>query len=112
MSTRGRGTFAEDKPPVFVLVDRGSGERYVVPAKAATESRIRLLLAVSQQESLIVYTDGFRAYEPLEEDNAFTRAYVVYGDGEYVDGDVHVNTCERNLERQTHTVFPSVSAPP
>ncbi|SNR72280.1 transposase [Halorubrum ezzemoulense] len=94
LSTRGRGTFAEDKPPVFVLADRGSGERYVVPAKTATESRIRLLLADRQQESLTVYTDGFRAYEPLEEDDAFTREYVVHGDGEYVDGDVHVNTCE------------------
>jgi len=66
----------------------------VVPAKTATESRIRLLLADRQQESFTVYTDGFRAYEPLEEDDAFTREYVVHGDGEYVDGDVHVNTCE------------------
>ncbi|PGF17235.1 IS1595 family transposase [Natrinema sp. CBA1119] len=94
LSTRGRGTYAEDKLPVFVLADRGSGERYVIPAKAAMESKIRLLLADRQQESLTVYTDGFRAYEPLEEDDAFTREYVVHGDGEYVDGDVHVNTCE------------------
>jgi transposase len=94
LSTRGRGTYTEDKPPVFVLADRGSGERYVIPAKAATESTIRLLLANRQQESLTVYTDGFRAYEPLEEDDAVTREYVVHGDGEYVDGAVHVNTCE------------------
>jgi transposase len=66
----------------------------VIPAKAATESKIRLLLADRQQESLTIYTDGFRAYKPLEEDDAFTREYVVHGDGEYVDGDVHVNTCE------------------
>ena len=66
----------------------------MVPAKTATESRIRLLLADRQQESLSVYTDGFRAYEPLEEDDAFTREYVVHGDGEYVDGDVHMNTCK------------------
>ncbi len=46
------------------------------------------------QESLTVYIVGFRAYEWLEEDDAFTREYVVHGDGEYVDGDVHVNTCE------------------
>ncbi|AGB33887.1 transposase (ISH4) [Natrinema pellirubrum DSM 15624] len=94
LSTRGRGTYAEDKLPVFVLADRGSGERHVIPTKAATESRIRLLLADRQQESLTVYTDGFRAYDPLDEDDAFTREYVVHGDGEYVDGDVHVNTCE------------------
>jgi len=94
LSTRGRGTYTEDKPPVFILVDRGSGDRHVIPAKAATESTIRLLLADCQQESLTVYTDGFRAYEPLDEDDTFTREYVVHGDGEYVDGDVHVNTCE------------------
>jgi len=79
---------------VFILSDRGTGERYVIPAKAADESTIRLLLAESQQESLTVYTDGFRAYESLEEDDAFTREYVFHGDGEYIDGDVHVNTCE------------------
>jgi len=77
-----------------VYLDLGTGERYVIPAKAANESTIRLLLADRQQESLTVYTDGFRAYEPLEEDDAFTREYVVHGDGEYVDGEVHVNTCE------------------
>ena len=94
LSTRGRGTYAEDKLPVFILADRGSSERHVIPAQAATESTIRLLLDNRQQESLTVYTDGFRAYEPLDEDDAFTRDYVVHGDGEYVDGDVHVNTCE------------------
>ena len=94
LSTRGRGTYAEDKLPVFVLAGRGSSKRHVILAQAATESTIRLLLDNRQQESLTVYTDGFRAYEPLDEDDAFTRDYVVHGDGEYVDGDVHVNTCE------------------
>ena len=94
LSTRGRGTYNKDKPPVFILADRGTGERHVIPAKDADESTVRLLLANRQQESLTVYTDGFRAYEPLKEDDAFTREYVVHGDGEYVDGDVHVNTCE------------------
>ena len=94
LSTRGRGTYAEDKLPVFVLADRASGQRHVIPAKAATDPTIRLLLDNRQQESMTVYTDGFRAYEPLEEDDTVTREYVVHGDGEYVDGDVHVNTCE------------------
>ena len=94
LSTRGRGTYAEDKLPVFVLADRASGQRHVIPAKAATDPTIRLLLDNRQQESMTVYTDGFRAYEPLEEDDTVTREYVVHGDGEYVDGDAHVNTCE------------------
>jgi transposase len=79
---------------VFILADRGTGRRYVIPAKAADESTIRLLLADRQPESFTVYTDGFWAYDPLDEDDAFTREYVVHGDGEYVDEDVHVNTCE------------------
>ena len=94
LSTRGRGTYHEDKLPVFILVDRGTDDRYVMPAKAADESTIRLLLADRQQESLTIYTDGFRAYEPLKKDAAFDREYVVHGEGEYADGDIHVNTCE------------------
>jgi transposase-like protein len=94
VSTRGRGTYQEDKPPVFILADRGTGETYVHPAKAAGESTIRLLLSNRTQESMTVYTDGFRAYEPLNEDDAFDREYVVHGEGEYADEEVHVNTCE------------------
>ena len=94
LSTRGRGSYEGDKPPVFTIVDRGTGQRYVVPAKSANESTVRLLLADHEEESLTVYTDGFRAYDPLEDDDEFHREYVVHGDGEYVDGDVHVNTCE------------------
>jgi hypothetical protein len=73
LPTRGCGTYDGDKPPVFTLVDCGSDDRYVVPAKSADESAIGLLLADHQQESLTVYTDEFRAYDPLEEDNTFTR---------------------------------------
>jgi transposase-like protein len=78
---------------VFTLVDRGTGDRYVVPAKSADEQTVRLLLVVSEQGSLTVYTDGFRAYDPLEDDE-FEREFVVHGDGEYADDKVHVNTCE------------------
>ncbi|GAB7091430.1 IS1595-like element ISH4 family transposase [Halorubrum luteum] len=94
LSKRGRGTYEEDKPPVFTLVDRGSGQRYVVPAKSADEATVRLLLVVVEKESLTVYTDGFRAYDPLDDDERFHRESVIHGDGEYVDGDAHVNTCE------------------
>jgi transposase-like protein len=36
-----------------------------VPAKSIDESTIRLLLAISQQESLTVYADGLWAYDLL-----------------------------------------------
>jgi len=94
LSKHGRGTYEEDKSPVFTLVDRGTGQRYVVPAKSADEATVRLLLDNHKKESLTVYTDGFRAYDPLENDENFHREAVIHGDGEYVDGDAHVNTCE------------------
>jgi transposase-like protein len=65
-----------------------------VPAKSADESTIRLLLADRQQGPLTVYTDGFRAYDPLVKDEQFNRKYVIHGDGEYADDGVYVNTCE------------------
>jgi len=94
LCTRERESHDSDKPPVFTLVDRGSDDRYVLPAKSAEESTGRLLLESHDEESLTVYTDGFRVYDPLEDDNAFDREFVVHGDGEYADGEVHVNGCE------------------
>ena len=79
---------------MFTLVDCGSDNRYVIPAKSDDESTVRLLLDNHEQESLTVYTDGFRAYEPLEEYDTFDREYVVHSDGKYADEDVHINTCE------------------
>ena len=74
LSTRGRGTYHEDKPPVFILADRGTGETYVHPAKAADESTIRLLLSNRQQESITVYTDV--AFERTSHSMRTTRSIV------------------------------------
>jgi len=90
---------------VFIIADRGTGQRYVIPAKAADKSTIRLLLSDRQQESMTVYTDGFRAYEPLEADDAFDREYVVHGDGEY-DDEVHVNTYESHASQVRRWLSP------
>jgi transposase-like protein len=59
LSTRGRGSYEGDNPPVFTLVDPGSDERYVVPAKSADESTVQLLLENHDEASLTVYTDDF-----------------------------------------------------
>ena len=48
-----------------MLDGRGSDERYVVPAKSAEKLTVRLLLETHDEESLTVYTDGFRTYDPL-----------------------------------------------
>jgi transposase-like protein len=72
---------------VFVLVDRGTNNCYVVPATSAEESTLGLLLADHDQESLTVYTDIFRACGPIEHDDEFDRECVVYGNGEYASKD-------------------------
>jgi len=55
---------------------------------------VRLLLDNCEEESLTVYTDGFRAYDPLEDDEDYQREAVIHSEGEYVDENVQVNTCE------------------
>ncbi len=80
LSKLGRESYDKDKPPVFTLVDRSSGQRYVVPAKSADESTVRLLLGERQKESFTVYTDGFRAYDPLEDDENFQREAVIHSE--------------------------------
>jgi len=99
LATHGRGTYDGDKPPIFTIVDRSTGQRYVIPAKFADESTVRRLLANRQQESLTVYTDGFRAYEPLDDDDEFSCEFVVHDDGEYADDEVNVNTSARATGR-------------
>ncbi len=86
---------------MFILVDCGTGQRYVIPAEVADESTIRLLLTDRQEESLTVDTDGFGAYELLEENDAFSHEYVVHGDGEYANDEVHVNTCKGTVAPAT-----------
>jgi transposase-like protein len=105
-ATRGGGSYGGDKSPVFTIVDRGTEDRYVIPAKSADESTVRLLLADRQLESLTINTDGFRAYEPLEEDDDFDREYVVHSDGEYAAAEVHINTCESHGRRSEPWLSP------
>jgi len=94
LSVRGRGTYEGDKPPVFVLVDRGAEQRCVIPAESVDTQTVRRLLADRQEESITVYTHGFRAFDHLDDAEDIPREAVVHGDGEYVDGDAHVDTCE------------------
>lgn len=91
LSRRGRGTYEQYKSPLFVLVDRGFEQRYIVPAKSTDESTIRHLLADRQQDIITVYTDKFCAYDPLVENERFGREYVVHGDGVYADDTVYAH---------------------
>lgn len=44
-------------------------------ARPADDPTVRPLLTVDQQELLTVYTDGFRAYDPPDEDDVITHKY-------------------------------------
>ncbi len=108
---RGRGSYDEDKPPVFVLVDRGSNHLYVIPSKSADESTVRHLLDNHEDESLTVFTDGFRAYDPLEKDETYQREAVIHGEGGYVDGATR-RCCDggsRPIEASRRTNSPRIS---
>jgi len=43
-------------------------------------------------------------YDPLEDDENFQREAVIHGDGEYVDGDAHVNTCEASQKTSSRPI--------
>jgi transposase-like protein len=96
----------QDKLPIFILVDRSTEQRYLVPAKSGDGSTIQILLAGRQQEPLTVHTDGFCAYDPLDESERFDREYVVHGDGEYANDTVQINTCESRIEASQKIATP------
>jgi len=92
-----------DKPPVFTLVDRGSGQRYVVLAKSADEVTVRLLLVIVEKESLTVYTGGFRAYDPLDDNECFHRESVITLNRVWITQRIVSSTV--GLLARTNTIF-------
>jgi transposase-like protein len=97
LRSRGRGTYESDQPPILVIADRDSGDRYTIPVTNADSSTIKVILGVedhAEDDPLTVYTDEYSSYEFLDDDDRFQHETVVHGDGEFADGDVHVNTCE------------------
>lgn len=71
-ATRRRGLHEKDKIPVCILFDRGTGDCYVLPRKAAAESMSRLLVADRKQKQVTAYTVGVQAYKPLNGDTNST----------------------------------------
>ena len=92
LKRRGRGTWSQDKPPIFVLVERGGCEDYVPSSDVEAETALKVIgRRVSEGSS--VYTDCFRAYQGLSE-AGYRHEAVNHSAGEYVRGECHVNGCE------------------
>jgi transposase len=94
---RGRGTFANDRPPVLGTVGRLTGQ---VRLRVVTDTKQTTLRSHVEQfpaEGTHVYTDEYDSYATIER----TRTTVCHAAGEWArdaDGDgtreAHTNTCE------------------
>jgi len=89
---RGRGTWDQDKPAVFVLVERGGLEDYVPSKDVEAETALKIIGRRVSGGSTI-YTDCFRAYLGLGEAGYHHEA-VNHSAGEWVRGEAHTNGCE------------------
>lgn len=87
---RDRG--AENKTPVFALVERG-GCVISMPVKRVTGANLKAILRENVDRSTRIITDEFPAYHGLGKEFASHKA-VNHGKKEYVNGDVHTNTIE------------------
>ena len=96
---RGRGTLANEKPPVFGMIQR-TGEVIIHLCENVQQKTIRPLIESSVALGSLVYTDEYNIYHRLTE-WGYEHKSVNHGSGEYArdeDGDgfheVHVNTME------------------
>jgi transposase len=96
---RGRGTLAEDKPPILGLLQR-TGEVVIRMLPNVQQVTIQPVLTQVIQPGSLVYTDEYDIYTRLEE-WGYSHKTVNHSAGEYArddDGDgfheVHVNTLE------------------
>ena len=96
---RGRGTLAEEKPPVLGMIQR-NGEVVIQMLPNVQQVTIQPLMTKTIQADTLIYTDEYNIYDRLEQ-WGYRRKSVNHSAGEYArdeDGDgfheVHVNTME------------------
>jgi len=91
--TRGkRGRGAENKTPVFALVQR-DGDVRSFKTKRVTSKNLKAIIRGNVTTDSAVMTDEFRAYKGLNKEFA-NHQTVSHGTGEYVRDNAHVNTAE------------------
>jgi transposase-like protein len=96
---RGRGTRANEKPPIFGMIQR-SGEVVIKMLENVKQDTIKPLILKTVSQGTQIYTDEYAIYSRLQ-DWGFSHNTVNYSAGEYArdeDGDgfceVHSNTIE------------------
>ena len=99
---RGRGTYANDRPPTLGVVGRESGGLRLIVCPDTRQATIVPKVEALTGPAVCLYTDGASAYAPVAEgDTERTRHTVCHSKGEWAadhDGDgireVHCNTIE------------------
>lgn len=96
---RGRGTLAEEKPPILGMLQRG-GQVVIQMLENVQQVTIKPLIEQTIQPGTLIYTDEYNIYARLTE-WGYLHKTVNHAEGEYArdeDGDgfheVHVNTME------------------
>jgi len=84
LKRRGRGTWSEDKPAIFILVERGGGEDYIPSGDVEAETALRIIRRRVLEGSTI-YTNSFKAYLGLCE-VGYEHEAVNHSVGEWVGG--------------------------
>ena len=88
---RGRGTYRGDKPPIMAMVQRRPRRLLLEPTLDMDSKRLLRRLARRVVWGSTLYTDGFKAYQPLE--GGYIHGWVEHGVEWGRDG-VHTNTAE------------------
>jgi len=89
---RGRGTWDQNKPAMFILLERGGGEDYAPSGDLEAETA-KKVIGRRVSEGSTVYTDFFKAYLGLG-DAGYRHEAVNHSAGEYARGDCHINSYE------------------
>lgn len=97
--SRGRGTLAKEKPPVFGMIQR-TGDVVIHLLENVKQKTIKPLIKQHITANTLIYTDEYTIYNRLTEWD-YSHKTVNHSKGEYArdeDGDgfheVHVNTME------------------
>jgi transposase len=99
---RGHGTYETDRPPIFSIVGRSTGEvRYFVREHSDGVTCREVLASSVPGGAAILYTDEWGGYWAVEEKLKLEHGKVKHGEKEWArddDGDgkreVHCNSCE------------------
>ena len=97
--SRGRGTLAKEKPPIFGMIERG-GEVVIHMLENVQQTTIEPIIKKTISVGTLIYTDEYNIYTRLQQ-WGYDHKTVNHSIGEYArdeDGDgfheVHVNTME------------------